>query len=52
MKKYLPLPVVLFLHICHTEMFWIIKQILTLEKDNSSKYKLKFLMMILLQEKG
>ncbi len=31
-----------FLHICHTWMIQIIKQIIILHKDNPSKYKMWF----------
>ncbi len=31
-----------FLHICNTWMIQIIKQILILNKDNPSKYKIQF----------
>lgn len=44
MKKFLPPSWFLsFLHIWQIQMFKIIKQILTLDKDNPSKYEMLFL---------
>ncbi len=41
-KVFAPFLFLFLLHICHTWMIQIIKQMLILQKDNQSKYKMQF----------